>query len=168
PLATQSVDLLTLPHALEYASDPHRVLREAERVLMPEGRLVITGFNPWSLWSLRHRLSRRDWLPECDRLISIARLKDWLKLLSFDMDRGHFGCYVPPVSSERWLRRYAFMEDAGDRWWPVCGAVYVVSAVKRVHGMQIVAPSWKTRKRARATVPATLNRHTRHPCEPVE
>ncbi|GAA5234794.1 class I SAM-dependent methyltransferase [Verticiella sediminum] len=164
PLETQSVDLLTLPHALEYARDPHRVLREAERVLMPEGRLVITGFNPWSLWTLRHRLSRRDWLPECDRLLSIPRLKDWLKLLSFDLDRGHFGCYVPPVSSAKWLRRYAFMEKAGDRWWPVCGAVYVVSAVKRVQGMQMVTATWKRKRRATAARPVTLSRrHTEPP-----
>src|SRR5690606_4575216 len=63
PLASQSVDLLVLPHTLEYADDPHAVLREAERVLIHEGRLIIAGFNPWSLWGARHRLGRGHWLP---------------------------------------------------------------------------------------------------------
>lgn len=161
PLETQSVDLLTLPHGLEYARNPHAVLREAERVLRPEGRLVITGFNPWSLWSLRHRLASKDWLPECDRLLSIPRLKDWLKLLSFELDRGHFGCYVPPVATVTWLRRYAFMEKAGDRWWPVCGAVYVVSAVKRVQGMRWIGPAWKKKRQARTAGAVVVNQRVR-------
>src|SRR3546814_7072469 len=36
--------------------DPPEVLREAERVLVPDGRLVISGFNPWSLWGARNRM----------------------------------------------------------------------------------------------------------------
>ena len=38
PFATQSIDLMLLPHVLEFAEDPHQVLREVERVLIPEGR----------------------------------------------------------------------------------------------------------------------------------
>ncbi len=161
PVATQSIDLLVLPHGLEYAQDPHAVLREAERVLMPEGRLVITGFNPWSLWGARHRLGRNDWLPECGRFIPISQLKDWLKLLSFELDRGHFGCYAPPMSSQKWLDRYAFMEKAGDRWWPVCGAVYAVSAVKRVQGMRLVGPAWKKDRRAPARGSVAINQRVK-------
>ena len=55
PFDSQSVDLLVLPHGLEASAHPHQVLREVERVLVPEGRVVISGFNPWSLWGLRHR-----------------------------------------------------------------------------------------------------------------
>lgn len=157
PIATQSIDLLVLPHCLEYAQDPHQVLREAERVLRPEGRLVISGFNPWSLWGARHRLGRDDWLPESGRLISLARLKDWLKLLSFELDRGYFGCYAPPLSTQKWLQRYAFMEKAGDRWWPVGGAVYIVSAVKRVPGMRLLGPAWKKRRRSPARASVAIN-----------
>ncbi len=158
PLASQSVDLLVLPHVLEYADDPHAVLREAERVLMPEGRLVIVGFNPWSLWGARHRLGRAGWLPETGRFIALPRLKDWLKLLSFDLDRGHFGCYALPLSSPGALRRSAWLDKAGDRWWPVAGAVYLVSAVKRVHGVRLLGPAWK-HKRAPARAQVAINRH---------
>ncbi|HUG58403.1 MAG TPA: methyltransferase domain-containing protein [Candidimonas sp.] len=149
PFDTQSIDLLVLPHILECSNAPHQILREAERVLMPEGRVVISGFNPWSLWGGRDRIPGLDPLMPvpAHMQVSLARLKDWFKLLSFELDRGRFGCYAPPCESKVWLDRWAFMEAAGDRWWPVCGAVYVVSAVKRVTGMRLVGPAWKTAKK---------------------
>ena len=162
PFDSQSVDLLILPHGLEASTHPHQVLREVERVLVPEGRVVISGFNPWSLWGVRHRTPYlTPWLPQpVQAQVSLPRLKDWLKLLSFDIELGHFGCYVPPFRTQKWLDRFAFAEAAGNRWWPVCGAVYVVSAVKRVAGMRLITPRWKTaaasRKGARQTAGATL------------
>ena len=149
PFATQSVDLLVLPHGLECAGDPHQVLREVERVLVAEGRVVISGFNPWSLWGMRNSTPYlKQWLPYPSKeLVSLPRLKDWLKLLSFDIDRGNFGCYIPAISSKKWVTRFSFMEHAGDRWWPYCGAVYVVSAVKRVPGMRLLTPGWKSKQK---------------------
>jgi SAM-dependent methyltransferase len=144
PLGAQSVDLVILPHVLEFSPDPHQILREAERVLMPEGHIVIAGFNPLSLWGIKRRLSRRrsDY-PWCGDFIGLLRLRDWLKLLGFELNGGRFGCYAPPFSQSKWLQRFAFMEKAGDRWWPICGGVYVVRAVKRVQGMRLVMPGWK-------------------------
>ncbi|MEI2416436.1 class I SAM-dependent methyltransferase [Orrella sp. JC864] len=159
PFETQSIDLLVLPHAFECTSQPHRVLREVERVLVPDGRLVVSGFNPWSLWGLRARLPGMEpWLPHPPSAqVSLPRLKDWLQLLSFEVDRGRYGCYAPACQTERWLRRWRFMERAGDKWWPVCGAVYVVSAVKRVRGMRIIGPPWKKEKRrARRAAPVVV------------
>lgn len=149
PFDAQSIDLLILPHVLECSATPHQILREAERVLVPEGRVVITGFNPWSLWGLRERIPGLDPLmPVPAHLhVSLARLKDWFKLLSFEADRGRFGCYAPHCASKKWLDRWGFMDSAGDRWWPVGGAVYVVSAVKRVAGMRLVGPKWKKKKK---------------------
>ncbi|SOE51458.1 class I SAM-dependent methyltransferase [Orrella dioscoreae] len=151
PFESDSIDLLVLPHAFESTDEPHRVLREVERVLVPEGRVVVSGFNPWSLWGLRANLpGMPPWLPHPPSAqVSLARLKDWFKLLSFEVDRGRFGCYAPACMTDVWLRRWAFMEKAGDRWWPVCGATYVVSAVKRVAGARIIGAPWKKRRRAR-------------------
>ncbi|MEE2979141.1 MAG: class I SAM-dependent methyltransferase, partial [Pseudomonadota bacterium] len=84
PFASQSIDLVALPHVLEFTDDPHEVLREVARVLMPEGRLVITGFNPLSLWGMRQgmrRLGTESFLPAQSQMIAFTRLKDWLKLL---------------------------------------------------------------------------------------
>lgn len=151
PFDTQSLDLLVLPHVLECSANPHQILREAERVLMPEGRVVISGFNPWSLWGARERIPGLDpLLPiPAQQQVSLIRLKDWFKLLSLELDSGHFGAYAPPCQTAQWLGRWSFMESAGSRWWPVCGAVYAVSAVKRVQGMRLVGPAW-SRRRAHA------------------
>src|SRR6266852_6416636 len=82
PLASQSVDLVALPHVLEFHPNPHEVLREAERVLMPEGQLVISGFNTLSLWRLRQMVPFMDksGCPWDARFIGLLRLRDWLRV----------------------------------------------------------------------------------------
>jgi len=163
PLATGSVDLVVLPHVLEFSAHPHRILREAARVLMPDGQIVISGFNPLSLWGLRRALRRgRNEYPWCGRFIGLLRLKDWLQLLSFELNGGRFGCYAPPFSQAKWLGRSAFMEKAGERWWPIAGGVYVVRAVKRTIGMRLVMPSWRSQAAAaKALSPVTQRNHQR-------
>ena len=145
PFESQSLDLVVLPHVLEFAHDPHQVLREVDRVLIPEGRLIVTGMNPLSLFGLKHGLFQHWWpaWPQGCSTIALPRLKDWLKLLSFEMELGRFGCYRFPSQKPSAYERYGFMEKAGDRWWPFCGAVYMVTAVKRVRGMHLIGPAWK-------------------------
>lgn len=164
PFQEASLDLVVLPHALDCHPDPHATLREVARVLVPEGRVVICGFNPASLWGLRRRrerLRRRFGvgavlLPELGELIGYWRLRDWLHLLDFEIEDGHFGCYRPVLRSEKWLRRLDWMDRAGPRWWPIFGAVYFLVAVKRVHGVRLLGPAWKTAtNRAAASVPVT-------------
>jgi SAM-dependent methyltransferase len=148
PLASQSVDLVALPHVLEGHPNPHDVLREAERVLMPEGQVVISGFNPASLWRFRK--------PADAKLIGLLRLRDWLRVLGFELNGGKLGCYAPPFREKLWLERFDFMEKAGARWWPIAGGVYVVRAIKRVHGMRVVTPAWRkerARRRALSAMP---------------
>ena len=90
-------------------------------------------------------------------------MKDWLKLLNMEVNRGHFGCYAPPCNTETWLGRYGFMENAGQRWWPYFGAVYMVQAIKRVKGMRLIGPAWKKRPAPSAhAVPATSRAHRQH------
>lgn len=148
PLASQSVDLVALPHVLEGHPNPHDVLRETERVLMPEGQVVISGFNPASLWRFRK--------PGDAKLIGLLRLRDWLRVLGFELNGGKLGCYAPPFREKLWLDRFDFMEKAGARWWPIAGGVYVVRAVKRVHGARVVTPAWRkerARRRALSAMP---------------
>jgi SAM-dependent methyltransferase len=150
PLATQSIDLVLLPHVLEFATEPHAILREVDRVMMPEGRLVIVGFNPWSLWGLRSALGfSRDEFPWNGRFVSLLRVKDWLALLGFDVNAGRLVAYAPPFDNARLRRRFGFMEPAGDRWWAVGGAVYMLQAIKRVRGMRLLTPAWQQQKDAR-------------------
>lgn len=162
PFPACSLDLVVLPHTLELSADPHATLREVERVLVPEGRVVICGLNPVSLWGLRQRRARALkrlgvgdlYLPDCGEFIGYWRLRDWLRLLSFEVEEGRFGCYRPAVRSDTWLERWAWMDAAGARWWPIVGAAYFVVAVKRVRGMRLLGPAWKTGPvRAGASVP---------------
>jgi len=153
PLASQSIDLVVLPHVLEFSPHAHQILREAERVLMPEGSIVIAGFNPLSLWGAKRAMMRHSSeYPWCGKFIGLLRLKDWLALLGFELNGGRFGCYVPPFSQARWLERFAFMERAGDRWWPIAGGVYVVRAVKHQVGMRLVTPTWRERPAKQAAL----------------
>jgi SAM-dependent methyltransferase len=156
PFATQSIDLVLLPHVLEFAEEPHAVLREVDRVMMPEGRLVIVGFNPWSLWGLRSALGfSRHQVPWNGRFLSLLRVKDWLALLGFEVSAGRLIAYAPPFDSEKLRRRFGFMEPAGDRWWAVGGAVYMLQAIKRVRGMRLLTPAWQEDKaREKALVAA--------------
>lgn len=150
PVASQSLDLLALPHVLEFSPNPHQVLREAERVLRPEGRLLVAGFNPLSLWGLRRALGRREAAaPWHGRFIHLNRLKDWLALLGFELVGGRMACYAPPLNRRHWLDRFGCLEAAGDRWWALGGGIYLLHAVKRVHGMRLIAPKWESRWRAR-------------------
>lgn len=159
PFATNSIDLIVLPHVLEFAAEPHQVLREVERVLIPEGRLIVSGFNRASLWGARQAMARlhgSDFLPRAGEFISVPRLKDWLKLLNMEISQGDFGCYAPPLKTEKWLKRFAVMEKAGQNWWPYLGAVYMLQAVKRVRGMHLIGPPWKRKRFARRNaVPLT-------------
>lgn len=145
PIEGQSLDLVALPHVLEGHHNPHDVLREAERVLRPEGRLVLAGFNPRSLWGLARRLQGGErGYPWNGSFLNVSRVKDWMALLGLEVAAGSMCCYRPPVNQENWLRRLRFMEPAGDRWWAMGGGVYFLQAVKRVQGMTIIQPQWST------------------------
>ncbi|MDB5733088.1 MAG: putative methyltransferase, type 11 [Variovorax sp.] len=154
PFGASSLDLVLLPHTLDLSPDPHATLREVERVLVPEGRVVICGLNPASLWGLRQRRARlyrrlglgELFLPDTGEFLSYWRIRDWLRLLSFEVESSRFGIYRPAVRGEAWLDRFRWLDPLGERWWPIFGAVYFVVAVKRVRGMTLLNAQWKRAK----------------------
>ena len=161
PIATNSADLVVLPHVLEFSPNPHQILREVARILMPEAHVVIASFNPRSLWGFRWLFSTRDDYPWRGRFITLPRLKDWLALLGFEIVGGQMGCYAPPCAQQKWLSRYDWLDHAGERWWPIFGAVYFLVAVKRVRGIKLIGPAWKPAKGiATAPVPMVNRRPT--------
>jgi SAM-dependent methyltransferase len=169
PFEENSLDLVVLPHSLELNLDPHTTLREVERVLVPEGKLVICCLNPASLWGLRQRRAHvyrrlgfgELYLPDAGDFIGYWRLRDWLRLLSFEVETSSFGCYRPAFASDKWLERFAWMDAVGEHSWPIFGAAYFIVAVKRVRGIKLIGPAWKKAKRI-ATAPVPIaNRNTR-------
>lgn len=156
PFASNSLDLVVLPHTLEFSADPHATLREVERVLVPEGRVLVFGLNPTGLWALRQwraRLAQRfGWgrlyLPQEGEFIGARRLQDWLRLLSFEMEHFCFGCFVPAVRTPQWLQRWRWLDRYGARLWPVFGSAYCMVAVKRVRGIHLLGPAWKKQRQS--------------------
>jgi len=143
PFDEASVDLLIAPHILEQMVEPYELLKEIHRVLMPEGRLIITGFNPASLGGLKRLLSFDIDYPWNTKFISLSKIKEWLPIVGLEMAEGKMGCYVPPIQQVSWLKKIHAIEKLGDRWWPMLGGFYFLVIQKRVHGMTTIKPSWK-------------------------
>lgn len=133
PFAKDSIDLVFIHHGLDGASSPHALLREAARVLIPDGHLLIVGFNPWSLWGL-WRLFRLPWtnLPWLRRPLSPKRLLDWLTLLDIEVVGLESRGFVPPLSHATIRHRFSWLESPGRQFWGQGGAAHVLLARKRV------------------------------------
>lgn len=147
PIATDSIDAVVLPHLLEFVADPHQVLRETERVLIPEGRVILLGFNNLSLWGLRRHLSRGQQrrAPWCGRFLTPFRVADWLSLLGFDVEIQERMMFRPPWR-RAFLHHLSFLDAAGHRLWPAFAGVYAIRAVKRVSTLTPLRPSWRERR----------------------
>lgn len=146
PVAADSIDLVILPHTLDFAKNPHQILREVERVLIPEGSVIILGFSPWSFWGLWRLFHwRSKTVPWCGQFISPQRMRDWLCLLGLDIHRCEGFMFRPPLGHERVLHRLQVMERMGGRFWPLFSGAYVIQAVKRVSKLTPIKPHWKLR-----------------------
>ena len=156
PFAGASLDLVVLAHELEFSATPHQLLREAARVLVAEGSVVICGFNPYSLWSF-HRYTRNRW-PWRGRYLSAAKVRDWLTVLGFEVQSSQYGCYVPAVETPEWLGRWKWLDPIGRRCWPVCGAVWILHGIKRVHGARLIQPNWRERRAPAKSLPAVARK----------
>lgn len=149
PVRSDSIDLVLLPHTLEFERMPHRILREVDRILIPEGHVVILGFNPWSLWgffALLLRGRKQAPPPWCARFIGQTRIKDWLQLLGFDVVLLKPFFFRPPLAHEGLMRRLQWMEKLGAKLWPGFGNVYLLVAKKRITTLTPIKPRWRPRR----------------------
>lgn len=148
PILSDSIDAVLLPHTLDFCRDPQQVLREVERVLVAEGKIVISGFNPVSLWGMLAKLKRNtSQVPWNGHFVSYTRLHDWLLLLGFDVEETEVFMFRPPMESSKIMQKLEFLEKIGPRLWPRLGSVYMIKAVKRVSTLTPVKPIWKRRPR---------------------
>lgn len=148
PVASDSIDAVLLPHVLEFEDDPHGALREAQRVLVPEGHLLIFGFNPWSMMGAsRLLLRRRGVLPWSGQFLALNRVRDWLALLGFDVLDVHTYFFRPPFASERLMKRLHALEFIGARACPYFAGSYLLVARKKVIPLTPIRPRWARRPR---------------------
>ena len=146
-LASDSVDVLVLPHVLEYTENPHKLLREVERVLIGEGHLVLIGFNPWSLWGMwRLFQAWRDIPPWNGHFYGLFRIRDWLSLLDFEILQVQRIYFRPPFRKARVMQRLLFLEKLGRYCWPVFGAVYLIVAKKRIVPLTPIKMRWRDQR----------------------
>jgi len=65
PFENDSIDVVILHHALEFADDPHGLPRQVHRVVAPQGYIMVFACNPWYLLGvtlrLRSALGNRHW-----------------------------------------------------------------------------------------------------------
>jgi SAM-dependent methyltransferase len=148
PIASDCIDAIVLPHTLERSRTPHAVLREAARVLRPEGCLLALGFSPTGFWGLRHLLAREGYPPGSRHLIPERRLRDWLQLLSFEVDPATAYCHTLPFDSVAQFGRLP-RERWAKRWLPMIAGGYLLVAKKRAVNLTPIRPSWQ-RPRLRA------------------
>lgn len=146
PFPASSIDLVVLPHGLDFSINPQQTLREAERVLVPEGYLLITGFNPLSFWGAMRMIKSRKNYPWFGNFYSLLRIKDWLALLGFEVTTVRTICYVPVFQNKSWLDRFSWMERLGKKILPMTGGVYFIVAQKKVVGMRLIRPQWQKSK----------------------
>jgi len=147
PLASDSVDVLVLPHVLEFCDAPHDVLREVERVLIAEGHVVILGFNPFSLYSFwRIFYAGRRTVPWCGKFYSVTRIKDWLSLLGCDIVMTHYYCYRIPVHHKWIMSKLKFVEIIASKLFRIFGGSYVIVARKKSVTLTPLRTRWHAKK----------------------
>jgi SAM-dependent methyltransferase len=148
PVESDSIDVVVLPHILEFEAQPHEVLRECARVVMPDGHLLICGFNPWSMIGFWRYLKRRQQaVPWRGQFLGLTRLRDWLALLGFDVLSQNACFFKPPFSNERILKRLDFLDRIGNRMPAYFSGAYLLLARKRVTTLTPVRPDWRPRRR---------------------
>jgi SAM-dependent methyltransferase len=154
PLANGSIDTVLVHHLLDYSQQPHQLLRELSRVIIPRGHLVIVGFNPWSLWGLGGLLSRLFSARAFGRqqYLRQGRLLDWLKLLDMEPVHVSQGFYRPPLAPQRLLKYLQWMEAWGKKLRLPCGGYYLIVARKDHLALTPIKPAWKGYRPVRAFV----------------
>lgn len=120
PIQSESIDIVLLVHQLDSAKNPLAILQEVHRVLRPNGRIVIMGFNRWSLWNCFHQTMRfhSEFFP--------TKIKRLLNSLDFEVTLHETFCFWPPSQ---------FAEVLGQFCLPYAGAVSMLVATKNIPGV---------------------------------
>ncbi|WP_339387469.1 class I SAM-dependent methyltransferase [Vibrio caribbeanicus] len=145
PFLEKSFDAVLMAHQLDYCNDPHRMLREVDRVVIDDGYLIITGFNPLSLIGLTRFMPwKKKYLPWSGRMFTPNRMKDWLGLLNYQiLECDSYAVFSSPKSNllSVWL------ENSLGEWASPFGSLYFIVARKRTYPLKPIKPHWKLKRK---------------------
>ncbi len=147
PINTGSIDLVILPHTLEFVDNPRQLLAEACRIIKPEGLIAITGFNPFSLWGLKkmwlHYRKTQHTAPWQADFIRTHQIKSWLRLADFEMEKQTSTLFRPPIRHLSTYKKFHFLEKIGNVCFPAYGGVYLLIARAKVIPLTPIRLQWK-------------------------
>lgn len=151
PISTDEVDLVVASHVLEMSQNPHQVLREIDRVLMPEGHCILIGFNPYALSNLnkplrlfrRNKVGNRNKAQESYKMRSVARVKDWFSLLGFEVIDVNYMGSRPKLNNQKIFNSLQWLERWGEYAGILLGSMYIVHAKKRVIAVRPDKKVWR-------------------------
>lgn len=164
PIASDTLKSVVFFHTLDFCDQPHQAMREADRVLMDDGQLIIVGFNPCSAFGARHLLAGwRQRTPWNGRFYSRMRVTDWLSVLDYRVQHSEAMFIRPPINSQRLLARLRPLERLRP-WLGILGGLYVIKARKQTLPLTLARRQWR-RQSNRISVGSFArsgNRSTRH------
>ena len=145
PLADGSVDVTLLHHVLEFSQNPQQVLKEAARITIPSGHIIIFGFNPWSLMGATRPLARILGIDGIWQRHSLrrSRLEDWLQFLDFNVVNAWQGCWNLPINRRAYLKRTNRLSAWKTQSLLGLGNFYCLIARKDVCGVTPLKPTWE-------------------------
>jgi len=131
PLQPASIDTTLLLHVLEFSKNPDKILNEISSVLVPEGYLIIFGFNPYSLLGLRRFFCGQKSAFEGMHYLTPGRLKKCLGQLGLVVEHYQTLFFRPPFNEKRKSQKFLFLEWLGQVFFPLFGSVYLIVAQKK-------------------------------------
>lgn len=143
PIASGSIDVVIVPHSLEYIDNPRQLLTEACRIVKPEGYMMVLGFNPFSFWGLKKSWMKSRHIPWSGNFHSMGTVKTWLKLADFELVEQHIFLFRPPVQNQRVYKKLKFLEWMGRRLYAPFGGIYLLIAKAKVIPLTPIKLHWK-------------------------
>jgi SAM-dependent methyltransferase len=130
PLLESVADVVMVVHGLEHTESPDDMLKEAWRVLAPQGRLLLVVPNRRGVWA------RFDSSPfGYGQPYSRPQLARLLKDAQFSVTSWSGALYFPPSARGLILSSSAAIERTASRLMPLIAGAIVVEAVKQVYAV---------------------------------